>query len=419
MGLTMAEKVLKRAGMVDAIKPGDYVTAHVDLVFLGDGMSDVYTIMKDAGIDKAWDPDKIVSLMDHSVPSPTIQLAEKYKIIREAVKKLGVRHAYGERAGICHQVLAEKGHALPGRLILGLDSHSTASGALAAPGTGVGYTEMAYIMKTGTIWLRVPETIKFNLRGKLNPGVMSKDIILKIAGDYTAEVAQYKSVEFAGGGARDLSIPGRLCMTSMGVDIGAKFALFASDDKTFEYLKGRTTEPLEHFGPDPDAVYAAEYDIEVASLDPQVAMPHKIDNVRDIHDVGDVKIDQAFLGSCTNARLEDLAMAAEIMKGRKVHPDVRMIIMPASWKEYSDAMHLGYMDTFIEAGAIVCNPGCGPCCGTHMGILGSGERCIGTHNRNFQGRMGSSESEVYLASPATVAASAVEGKIADPRDHLP
>ena len=416
MGMTMTEKILKRASGTHKIRTGEYVTAKIDLAFVIDG-SQVYKALKEANITEVWDVSKVVSIIDHAVPAPSIKVAEEHKIIRQGVRDFGIKTAYGERAGICHQVLVEKGHVMPGMLIVGIDSHSTTYGALGAAGTGIGYTEMAYVLKTGSIWLRVPETVKFNMIGTLEQKVMSKDIILYILGEYSAEVAQYKAIEFTGTGAHELSIASRMTMSNMGVELGAKFAFFEADEQTINFLRKKTNLPLESFKADSDAIYEHTYNIDLNSIEPQIALPHTVDNVKPISEIGEIKIDQAFLGSCTNGRLEDLEVAANILKGRKIHPDVRMIIIPASWEIYLEAIHKGLIDIFISAGALIGPPGCGPCLGNHLGIIGAGERCIGTHNRNFKGRMGSNEAEVYLGSPATVAASAVEGKIVDPRNY--
>lgn len=417
MGMTMAEKILKRASGENTVKAGDYVNANVDLAFVIEG-APIFEILKEANVNRVWDSSKVISVTDHAVPPPNVYFAEQYKIVREMLSDFNISTIYGERAGICHQILVEKGHVLPGILIAANDSHTTTYGALGAAGTGFGYMEMAYILKTGSIWLEVPETIKFNLIGKLEDMVMSKDIFLCIAGKYTSEVAQYKAVEFVGEGAHELSIASRMTMSNMGVEIGAKFALFEADKKTLEFLGERNDLTLDTLKADTDANYEKEFEIDVSSLEPQVAFPHKVDNVKPISKIEEIKIDQAFLGSCTNSRLEDLEIAARILKNRKVHPNVRMVVIPASWEIYYTAMHKGLMDTFIEAGALIGPSGCGPCCGNHLGILGAGERCIGSHNRNFKGRMGSNRAEIYLGSPATVAASAVEGKIADPRNYI-
>jgi 3-isopropylmalate/(R)-2-methylmalate dehydratase large subunit len=424
MGLTMAEKILKRTSGQASVKPGDYVTCKVDFVLLGEGMANTGDILKEAGINKVWDPSKIVVLADHYVPAPSIRNAQISKEHREAVKEFGIIHDYKERAGVCHQVLMEKGHAKPGMLLLGLDSHTTTCGAVGAAGCGFGYTEMAYILKTGTIWFKVPSTIRINLNGTLGNGVMSKDIVLYIAATYGADFAQYKAIEYNGSAAHAMSVASRMTMSNMGVDLGAKFAQFEADEITYSYLKDRVDPDdefklVKNFSADPDAVYEQVIDIDdIGGLEPYVACPHTLENSKPVSQVKDVKINQAFLGSCTNARLEDLEIAAKILKGKKIHPDVRMIILPASTEIFLESMHRGYVDTFIEAGAIIGTPGCGPCGGTHLGVLAAGETCIGTHNRNPRGRMGHTDSLVYLGSPATVAASAIEGKIADPRNHL-
>jgi 3-isopropylmalate/(R)-2-methylmalate dehydratase large subunit len=276
-------------------------------------------------------------------------------------------------------------------------------------------SDTAYAAATGKQWFRVPETIQFFLKGSLPPLVMSKDVLLYIAGKYTSEVAQYKAVEFLGPGASGMSVSSRMTMSNMGVEIGAKFAFFEADEKTLNFLKGRTPRPARLFGPDPDAVYDAVHRVDLSDLEPLVALPHAVDNVKPVSQVGEIPIDQCIIGSCTNARLEDLDAAAEVLKGRKIHPDVRLIVSPASAEVYRSAMRGGLLEIFLDAGAIIQNPTCGACQGVHSGLLASGERCISTTNRNFQGRMGSPDAEVYLASPATVAASALAGKIADPR----
>lgn len=286
-----------------------------------------------------------------------------------------------------------------------------------AAGTGIGFSEMAYVFATGQLWFKVPPTIRFHLTGKLPEYVMSKDIILFIAGKYSAEVAQYKAVEFSGPLAGELSLSSRMTMSNMAVEIGAKFGFFAPDQKTSDFLKDRTRKPFSLISPDPDAHYEETYEIDVSSLEPQVAFPFSVENVRPISEAREVKIHQAFIGSCTNGRLEDLQMAANIMRGKKVHLDVRLLIIPASWEIYRQAMKEGTLETLIDAGAVIGNPSCGPCFGAHMGLLGSEENCIAAINRNFKGRMGSQKAQVFLASPATVAASAVEGKIADPRNY--
>lgn len=418
MGMTLAEKILARASGRSSVKPGDYVVADIDLAMAHEGMRGVYPVLKEAGVKKLWDPEKVVNLFDHWAPAPTVEAAKHHQTIRQAIKEYGIRYAYGENAGICHQVLPEKGHVVPGDLIVGTDSHTITYGALGAAGTGIGYSEMAYVMATGKLWFRVPETIQFQMEGDLPKGVMSKDLLLFIAGQYSAEVAQYKAVEFTGSTARNMSLAGRMTMSNMSVELGAKFAFFEPDQKVAEFLKGRAKKSYAMTKADPDASYENIYRVDVSSLEPQVALPSNIDNVRSISQLGKVAIDQAFIGSCTNGRIEDLQIAASILKGRKVDRRLRLLVIPASWEIYREALKSGILETLIDAGAVICNSACGPCFGGHMGLLAPGERCIASINRNFQGRMGSEEAEVYLGSPATVAASAVEGTIADPRKYL-
>lgn len=415
MGMTMAEKVLARASGKKEVKAGEYVTAQIDMIMTHDGFGGISEALEKAGIRKVADVEKIVVLLDHQVPPGSMVGAQLYRRVRDAVKKFGIKNWYDWKAGICHQIMPEKGHVRPGDLIIGSDSHTTTYGALGAASTGMGFSDASYAVATGRQWFRVPETVKFVLKGTLPQRVMSKDALLYIAGKYTAEVAQYKAVEFSGPAAAAMSIASRMTMSNMGVEIGAKFAFFEADEKTLEFLQGRVKTPVAKFGPDPDAVYEAVHEVDLSNLEPQVAFPHTIDNVRPISQAGDVKVDQAFIGSCTNARLEDLRAAAEILKGRTIHPEVRLIVTPASAETYRAAMHEGLFDIFLDAGGIIQNPTCGACQGVHTGLLAPGERCISATNRNFKGRMGSPESEVYLASPATVAASAIAGKIADPR----
>lgn len=415
MGMTMAEKILARASGKKEVKAGEYVTAEIDMIMTHDGFANISSELEKAGVMKIADPEKIVVLLDHQVPPGSLAGAERYKKVREAVKKYKIKYWYDWNTGICHQIMVEKGHVLPGSLIIGSDSHTTTYGAFGAASTGMGMSDATYAVAIGRQWFRVPETIKFILNGTLARRVMSKDALLYIAGKYTAEVAQYKAVEFTGLAAKEMSIASRMTMSNMGVEIGAKFAFFEADEKTLEFLKGRTTKPVSQFGPDADAVYEKVYEVDLSALEPQVAFPHNVDKVRPISEAGDVRIDQAYLGSCTNARLEDLQGAAELLKGRRIHPDVRLIVSPASMEVYREAMHQGLFDIFIDAGAIIQNPTCGACQGVHTGLLAPGERCISSTNRNFKGRMGSPESEVYLASPMVVAASALAGRIADPR----
>ena len=413
----MAEKILARASGRDTVSSGEYVTAQIDLAMAHEAIAQVYVSLLGIGWNKVWDPSRIVVLLDHYVPASTERYAEIHKLVRMAVRQWGIQHYYGERAGICHQVLPEKGHVLPGLLIVGTDSHTTTYGALGAAGTGIGFSEMAYVFATGKLWFKVPETIKFQLTGIFPDMVSSKDLLLSIAGKYSSQVAQYKSIEFHGPLAVEMSLASRMTMSNMAVEIGAKFGFFVPDKKVVDFLKYRTTKPYPLIAPDTNAQYEKTYEIDVNSLEPQVAFPYTVDNVHPVLEARDIKINQAFIGSCTNGRLEDLHAAAKILRSRQVHPDVRLYVAPASWEVYKQAIKDGTLESLIDAGAVIETSSCGLCFGAHQGLLASDEICIAAINRNFRGRMGNQKAQVYLASPATVAASALEGRIADPRKY--
>ena len=417
MGATIAEKILARASGRKAVKPGQYIVANIDLAMIHDAWSFVGPILFNAGVPRVWDTDKIVTVFDHFNPPPTIKDAEAYKTAREAVKKYKIKYFYGQNAGICHQVFVEKGHVLPGMLIVGTDSHTMTYGALGAAGASLGFSEMAYVATTGTLWFKVPKSMHFNINGKLARRVMSKDVILYLAGKYSENVAQYMSVEYTGQTVREMSLASRMTLANMTAEIGAKFAFIEPDEKVFDYLTGRAKNSFEVLKADAGASYEQVYEEDVVNLEPQVALPFSVDNVKPVSKVNNVKIDQAVLGSCTNGRLEDLRIAAEILRNKKIHSDVRLLVIPASSDIYREALSEGLIDSLMESGAIFCHSCCGPCNGGHMGLLASGEVCISSSSRNFKNRMGSPGSEVYLASPATVAASAIEGKVADPRNH--
>ena len=417
MGATIAEKILARASGRKAVKPDEYVLANIDLAMIHDAWSFVGPILSNAGVPRVWDTDKIVTVFDHFNPPPTIKDAEAYKTAREAVKKYNIKYFYGQNAGICHQVFIEKGHVLPGMLIVGTDGHTMMYGALGAAGASLGFSEMAYVATTGTLWFKVPKSMKFNVNGKLARRVMSKDVILYLAGKYSENVAQYMSVEYAGQTIKEMSLASRMTLANMTAEIGAKFAFIEPDEKVFDYLTGRAKNSFEVLKADAGASYEQVYEEDVVNLEPQVALPFSVGNVKPVSKVNNVKIDQAVLGSCTNGRLEDLRIAAEILRNKKIHSDVRLLVIPASSDIYREALSEGLIDSLMESGAIFCHSCCGPCNGGHMGLLASGEVCISSSSRNFKNRMGSPGSEVYLASPATVAASAVEGKVADPRNH--
>lgn len=415
MKMTIAEKILARASGRDSVRPGEYITAQIDAFMCHEAFAAVYHNLSSAGISRLAHPDKAFVFLDHYVPAPTQRAALIHQTVRTGVKKLGISNYYGERGGIAHQVMMEKGHVLPGSLIVGTDSHTCTYGALGAAASGIGFSEMAYALATGCLWFRVPETIRFILEGELQHHVSSKDIMLKIAGDYSAEAAQYKSVEFTGSAIERMSIDSRMTMSNMSVEIGAKFGIFETDKIAEAYFKKGLPPGIENICSDIGADLEKIYEINVSSIEPQVAMPHTVDNVKPVSEVANVEINQAIIGSCTNGRLEDLETAAAILKGKQLHNRVRMLVIPASWEVYQQAAQNGTLSLLIEAGAVVLNPGCGPCFGSHGGLLAPGERCISSTNRNFKGRMGSDRAEIYLASPATVAASAITGKITDPR----
>ena len=419
--LTMSEKILARASgrPAGAVAPGDVVTAKVDLVMSHDNAALIGTIFQGIPVQTVFDKRRMVMTLDHRSPAPDIETATKQKQVRELVKAHGIETFYDMREGICHQVLPEKGHVLPGMHVVGTDSHSCTYGAFGAYGYGVGATEMAAVWASGELWLRVPETMRLHVEGRLPPGVFAKDLILEIVRDVGADGCGYGAVELHGPGVAALSVPERMTLCNMGIEMGAQAAMVPPDATTLAWLaaRGRADLPLLA-RPDDGARFSETRTYDAAALEPRVACPHRVDNVHPVTSVVGKTIHQAFLGSCTNGRVEDLREAARILKGRQVHPDVRLIVTPASRQTMLDAMNDGTLSTLVEAGAIVGTPGCGPCMGAAGGILAPGERCISSSNRNFKGRMGSSQSEVYLASPATVAASALEGVIADPRRYL-
>ncbi|MEW6442488.1 MAG: 3-isopropylmalate dehydratase large subunit [bacterium] len=414
VGQTIAEKVFSEK-VGQSASAGDYVIAPIDCAMLAEGFAAVWMHMQAAGWSRVWDRRKIVVVLDHYVPANTERVARYHKMMRDAVKKLNLPFFYGEGAGIGHQVLMEKGHARPGDLIVGADSHTCTYGALGAASTGIGFAEMAYVLAKGQLWFRVPESVRLVLKGRLPDRTTSKDILLAIAGQYGTEVAQYKSVEFIGDGADALSVESRMTMSNMAVEIGAKFGIFCADDKTRAYLHGRGERAVRRLEGDENARYLMTYEMDVRHLEPQVACPHSVGNVKPVGHVEGKPIHQAVLGSCTNGRLEDLRLAAEILRGRQVDPGVRLYVYPASRETYLRSIEENLLETLVEAGAIICNPCCGPCFGGHVGLMDAGEVCISSTNRNFRGRMGHPDADIYLASPATVAASALKGAIADPR----
>lgn len=416
MGMTMTQKVLAAHAGLDSVTAGQLIKAKLDMV-LGNDITSPVAIkeFEKVGVDKVFDKNKIAIVPDHFTPNKDIKSAEQVKICREFSKKMGIVNFFEVgQMGVEHALLPEKGLVVPGDVVIGADSHTCTYGALGAFSTGIGSTDMAAGMATGEAWFKVPEAIKFVLKGKPQKWVGGKDVILHIIGMIGVDGALYKSMEFTGDGVSHLSMDDRFAMANMAIEAGGKNGIFEVDEKTIEYVKEHSEKPYKVFKADQDAVYSEVYEIDLASIKPTVAFPHLPENARTIDNVGDVKIDQVVIGSCTNGRIEDMRVAAEVLKGRKVHENVRCIIIPATQKIWKQAMNEGLFDIFIEAGAAVSTPTCGPCLGGHMGILAKGERAVATTNRNFVGRMGHPESEVYLAGPAIAAASAVAGKIAGP-----
>jgi len=415
MGQTMAEKVFSlKVGK--AVCQGEYITTKVDRVMCHEAFFTSASILTASGIDKIWDSERVVIILDHYVPAPNQKMAETHVKIREMVEQYGITHFHGERDGICHQVMIEGGHVKPRELILGTDSHTCTYGGLGSAGTGIGTSEMAYVLATGELWFQVPPSIRIRLTGSLPELVSAKDVSLAIARRFGTEFAQYRSLEFAGELAKEFSIESRLVLSNMSIEFGAKFGFFYADEKTLSYLKALGVDRLRPFAADEDAIYEQHYEIDVTNLESLVALPHSLENVKPVREVADEPIHQAFLGSCTNGRLEDLRAAAKILKGRKVAHSVRLLVYPASRRVYRQAIAEGLIQILSDAGGIICAPSCGPCFGDHGGILAPGESCISSTNRNFRGRMGSPESKVFLASPATVAASAWKSAICDPRE---
>ena len=416
MAMTMTQKILASHAGLDSVAAGQLILADVDLV-LGNDITSPVAIDEYKKLNKnsVFDNKKIALVMDHFAPNKDIKAATQCKMCREFADSMEIEHFYdvGEM-GIEHVLLPEKGLVVSGDVVIGADSHTCTYGALGAFSTGVGSTDMACGMATGKAWFKVPPAIKFELIGKLGKHVSGKDVILHIIGKIGVDGALYKSMEFCGEGMHTISVSDRLCMANMAIEAGAKNGIFEVDDKTIDFIKKAGGKEPKVFAADEDAKYDEVYVINLDNIKPTVAFPHLPENTHTIDEIDEVKIDQVVIGSCTNGRIEDLIVAADILKGRKVHKNVRTIIIPATQKIYLEAMEMGLLKTFIEAGAIVSTPTCGPCLGGHMGILAEGERAVATTNRNFVGRMGHPKSEVYLASPAVAAASAITGKISGP-----
>ena len=430
---TFAQKALARGAGLDQVEVGEVVDVRPDIVLSHDNTAAIREIWLQFGQSRVVIPQKLAITLDHAVPAPTTRHAQNHAEIRRFVQEQGIRHFFEVGRGICHQVLSEEGLALPGQLILGADSHTPHFGWLGAFGAGIGRSEVAALWATGELWLRVPESIHIILEGELPAGVTAKDFALRIIGDWGADGGLYASVEFSGGGVEAMSIDSRMALANMMAEFGAKSSYIPPDERTLDYLNSalerRDASETGSTGtegnlpdvaqsrlfPDENAAYSETYSYRADELEPTVSCPHTVDNVSPLSAVAGIQVQQAFIGTCTNGRLEDLAAAAEVLQGRRIARGTRLLVIPASSLVLQEAMQLGYIQTLVAAGASIGTPGCGPCMGNHMGVPATGEVTISSANRNFRGRMGTTEAEIYLASPAVVAASAVAGRIADPR----
>jgi 3-isopropylmalate/(R)-2-methylmalate dehydratase large subunit len=420
-GLTLAEKVLARASGLPSVVPGQIVDGHVDLAMMHEQGAQTVGPFHDMGAKAVWDPERVVIAIDHWVPASTEGAAVLHRILRQFAKEQNLSHFYDVgNHGICHQILAEHGWVVPGDLAVGTDSHTNMLGAMGAVATGIGPTEMAAVLALGRLWLKVPPTIRIRVKGQLGPGVRAKDLILRVLKETTTTGAAYKAVEFAGPTIESFSMPERFTLCNMTTEMGAKCGMVAPDATTEEYLRGIAKHPMHPLRPDADARYEREIEIDVDGMPPMVACPYSPDNVRPLPEVvaEHVRVDQVFLGSCTNARIEDIRDAAKLMKGQKVAAGVRFIVSPASTSIYQQCLHEGLIDVFTEAGAVFTNSSCSACFGGNMGILAPDEVCASSSNRNFPGRMGAKNARIYLMSPIATVATAIRGEISDPRDFL-
>jgi methanogen homoaconitase large subunit len=416
--MNITEKILSKAYGKNVV-PGEIIELNVDLAMSHDGTSPPAIKVFNKIAKNVWNSDKIAIVFDHTVPPNTIGSAEFQKVAHNFAKNQEIRKIYNHGEGICHQVLPEKGLVHPGNIIVGADSHTCTYGAFGAFSTGIGATDMAMVYTTGKTWFMVPESFKIEITGKLSKTTTAKDVILKIIGEIGSDGATYKTTEFCGESVDNMDVSGRMTICNMAIEMGAKNGIMSPNKKTLEYLNkrtGKSTEEFNIFSSDKDSYYVNEFLFNITDMEPQIACPDNVDNVKSLSKTIGTSIDQGFIGSCTNGRLEDLEQAAEILENNPVHEDVRLIISPASSEIYKIAIEKGYIKTFIEAGAIICNPGCGPCLGGHMGVLSQDEVCIATTNRNFKGRMGDPNSHVYLANAGVVASSAVRGYIEDPEN---
>ncbi|RJS77541.1 3-isopropylmalate dehydratase large subunit [Candidatus Bathyarchaeota archaeon] len=414
VGKTISEKIFSAASGRD-VWAGDLVVAEVSSAMAHDGTALLaIEAFEEMGGTKVWNPSRVALFLDHVAPSSNETFSKVHKRMRRFAFKHGIS-LYEVGSGVCHQLMIEEGYVRPGELVVGADSHTCTYGALGAFATGIGSTEIAAVFLSGKLWFKVPETLKVEIEGSLPPFVTPKDVALRVIGEVGADGATYQAVEFHGSTIEEMSVEGRLTLCNMAVEMGAKTGIINPDEKTYSYLAQLGLNPGRGFSSDPDAEYEERLEFDVSSLEPQVACPHAVDNVKPVSEVEGTPVDQVFLGSCTNGRIEDLRLAAKILEGKVVKRGLRMIVTPASRRVYLQALREGLIETFVKAGCAVCNPGCGPCVGAHQGVLAPGEVCLSTSNRNFKGRMGCTDAEIYLASPATAAATAITGRITDPR----
>ena len=417
-------QILARAAGREKVKPGEFIVAKVDLVEINDLYLQVLLSFKEMGGDKVWDPQKITFVMDHYAPAPTIKAAENQRKMREFAKEQGIKHFFDINRGVCHQVMPEEGLVWPGMLLVATDSHTTTHGAFGAFSTGIGATDMAAVLLTGEIWLRVPEIIKINVEGKIRKGIMAKDIILYIISQLGTDIALYKTIEFDGEVVKDLSLDERLVLCNMSVEMGAKATYIRPDEKVMEYISHTNSEKYKEFKSVKrknninSEEYESIYNFDISNLEAQIALPNRVDKVVPVSQMIGEPIHQAFIGTCTGGRINDIKIAAEIIKGKKIAPWVRLLVIPASSRILKKCIDLGYIQILLDSGATLATPSCGPCLGAHEGVLAPGENCISTSSRNFPGRMGSTDAKIFLSSSATVAASALKGSIADPREFF-
>ncbi|NIM92616.1 MAG: homoaconitate hydratase family protein [Anaerolineales bacterium] len=418
MGKTFAEKVLAKKAGIETVVAGQIVEITPDVALSHDNSAAILGIFDKMGGKRVFDPEMHAIFLDHAAPPPTTKHAENHRLIREFVRDQNIPHFFDVGRGVCHQVLVEVGLALPGEIVLGSDSHTPHAGSMGAFSAGIGRSEMASIWAMGSLWLRVPETLKITVNGKFEDGVTSKDLALYVIGDLGSDGALYMSVEWHGETIEEMTLSQRAVLTNLMAEMGAKNSYIPPDQKVFDYLEGRAKRSYDPIYSDPDADCQLNQEFDASSLEPMISCPHTVDNVQPLSQVKGTSVDQAFIGTCTNGRLEDLASAAQILNGKQISSNVRLIIIPASSEVYLDALDAGFIETFLRAGAIIESPGCGPCMGNHMGVPAEGEVSISTANRNFRGRMGTKESEIYLANPAVVAATAIAGEIIHPRELI-